>query len=176
MGTNKTNTREEVLEVIKAMPGCTTSEIVELMPHASHSAVCCMVHNLKREGRIREGDKKSFVKKNGAGGKLGTYFFVDGPAAPAPRVMKRNTPTASGYEVRLAEKDEKIRELEAWKDAAIKRYPDLAVPPVTLKARKIVADELRAGGDPVLADQVMKGFKDNTLMVRVTIKALEEDV
>jgi hypothetical protein len=67
-----------------------------------------------------------------------------------------------------------LAELEAWKEAAMSRFPDLAVSPIVLKARKLVADEVRAGGDMLLANQIVEGKKDETLLVKVAIKALEE--
>jgi hypothetical protein len=76
--------------------------------------------------------------------------------------------------VRLEQAQAEIEELRAWKEAAMSRFPDLAVSAVVIKARKIVADEVRAGGDTLLANQIVSGLKDSTLMVRVALKALED--
>lgn len=176
MGNNKTSTKAEVLEIIKAVPDVLGREVLELMPHATPSQVYCTLNALKRSGVIIESGKKSVSKSDGFTTKAHTYRFVEGTPTPQPRVMKRKVPTAAGYDARITELLEKLHTLEEWKADAIKRHPDLAVPPIVIKARKIVADEVRAGGDTLLASQIMAGNKDTTLMMRVTLKALEEDV
>lgn len=166
------NTRAEVLEIIREMPGVSSVEILQLMPHVSKASVFSMVHLLKKQGVITVNGSKT-MRTGKVERKLPTFVLG---ANPTPNVvrMKRKAPTEAGLNMQIKDLNERIAELEAWKRDAIARYPDLAVEPVVLKARKIVADEVRAGGDAALADHILRGLKDETLMMRVTIKALEE--
>lgn len=171
------DTRKEVLEIVRTLPGVDASEIITLMPHVSRATVYCALTKLKAEGVLIVDGKKQLKRSNGAPYWASKYVLNPSPnPSPTSNVvkMKRRAPTEVGVNVQMQELKARIAELEAWKRDAIARYPDLAVAPVVLKARKIVADEVRAGGDRALADHVMAGHKDDTLMVRVTIKALEE--
>lgn len=171
--TDRRKTRDEVLEVIREMPGLTTNEIHALMPHISRAAVNSMITFLTARGDIVRTEGKVEVGPKGVSRRNPTYAIS---SDPMPKAVKHKVkePSTAALHVTIKELHDKIVDLEAWKQAAISRYPDLAVPPVVLRARKIVAAEVRAGGDHTLADQIMAGTKDSTLMVRVTIKALEE--
>lgn len=171
--TNSGETQAEVLEIIREMPGVTSAEIVSLMPHRSRSSVMSMVFWLKSKGAIEESGKKVISMKNGAPKHVATYTLSSTPTHNVVK-MKRKAPTEAALHIQIKQLNAQIAELEAWKRDAIARYPDLAVDPTVLKARKLVAEEVRAGGDHTLADQIMLGRKDDTLMMRVTIKALEE--
>jgi hypothetical protein len=132
-----------------------------------------MVFWLKNKGVIEESGKKVVTMKNGVPKYVPTYALSSNPT-PNVVKMKRKAPTEAALHMQIKQLNAQIAELEAWKRDAIARYPDLAVDPVVLKARKLVAEEVRAGGDHTLADQIARGVKDETLMMRVTIKALEE--
>lgn len=167
------NVREEVLEVIREVPDSTLSDICTLIPHSTYSAVASTISHLKKAGVVEVSGSRDIVRSNGLAHKTSTYRLS---ANPTPNVvkMKRKEPTEAGLHVQIKQLQEQIAELEVWKKEAIARFPDLAVDPVILKARKLVAEEVRAGGDSVLAEAVRAGRKDDTLMMRVTIKALEE--
>jgi hypothetical protein len=170
-----TTPTQEVTNTIKALPGVTTRELYELLPHLKQTVVSYAVHRLKMTGAIVEGEKKELPVK-GVRGKtrlFSTYLVNDNPTPPVKR-RKLKSPTEAGLKAQLEEARAKIAELEAWKQGALARHPDLGVPPVVLKARAIVAAELRAAHDHNLADLVMSGKKDETLLVKVTIKGLEE--
>lgn len=169
----KPNTREEVLEIIREIPGCTTAEIRALMPHVSYNAVATMIHTLKTQGIIEVKDTKETIRSDGKVNTVPTYVLSSNPT-PNVVKLKRKAPTEAALHMQIRQLQEQIATLEAWKADAIARYPELAVAPVVLRARKLVAEELRAGGDPTLAQHVERGEKDTTLMMRVTIKALEE--
>lgn len=167
--------RNEVLEIVRTLPGVDASEIITLMPHVSRATVYCALTKLKAEGVLIVDGKKQLKRSNGAPYWASKYVLNPSPNPTLNVIkMKRRVPTEVGVNAQMQELKARIAELEAWKRDAIARYPDLAVAPVVLKARKIVADEVRAGGDRALADHIMAGHKDDTLMVRVTIKALEE--
>ena len=167
------DTQAEVLEIIREMPGVTSTEIISLMPHRSRASITSMVFWLKSKGIIEASGKKAFTAKNGDTKHAPTYTLSSNPT-PNIVKMKRKAPTEAALHMQIKQLNAQIAELEAWKRDAIARYPDLAVAPIILKARKLVAEEVRAGGDQGLAEQIMAGFKDTTLMVRVAIKALEE--
>ena len=165
--------RGEVLEIIREMPGLTSTEIATLLPHRNKITVATTVFRLKNEGIVETTDKKAIVGKDGKPKSVPIYTLS---ANPTPNVvkMKRKAPTEAALHIQIKQLTTQIAELEAWNRDAIARYPDLAVAPTILKARKLVAEEVRAGGDHGLAEQIMAGSKDTTLMVRVAIKALEE--
>lgn len=170
---NSGETQAEVLEIIREMPGVTSMEIASLMPHRSRAAITSMVFWLKNKGVIEESGKKVAPMKNGVSKYVPTYVLSSNPT-PNIVKMKRKAPTEAALHMQIKQLLAQIAELEAWKRDAISRYPDLAVDPTVLKARKLVSEEVRAGGDHTLADQIARGLKDETLMMRVTIKALEE--
>lgn len=169
------DTRSEIIDVIKAMPGATASEIIQLMPHVSRAATSSMLTVLKKQGLITVSEKKKEITSSGKAHSVST-FVLNPDYRPGSNVvqMQRREPTDAGLKARVDELHGKLVALQLWKEEAIARYPDLAVAPLVLKARKLVADEVRAGGDRHLADEIMAGRKDTTLMVRVTLKALEE--
>ena len=169
------NTTEEVIEIVEAMPGVTAREIYELCPHRKESSLSSTLFNLKNRGILKTSSKTLPTK---IGPREFTTYFINtdpNPVPPAPR-RKQKQPTDAGYKAQIEELKDKIAELEAWKQAAMSRFPDLAVSPIVLKARRLVADEVRAGGDTLLANQIIEGRKDDTMLVKVTIKALEEAV
>ena len=144
------------------------------MPHASTSAVVSMVHWLKKNGIIEEGkNKRPIEQKDGSMRHVPTYVLSSNPT-PNVIKMKRKAPSEAALHMQVKQLQEQIEVLFRWKADAIARHPDLAVAPLVLKARKLVAAELRASGDASLAHHVERGQKDDTLMMRVTIKALEE--
>ena len=170
---NNTNTRAEVLEIIRTIPEVTSSEIRELMPHVTVGAVTSMVHWLKKRGDIENGTTKSKLKSDGVWLKVPTYKVSDTPKRKA-HTFKLKAPTLVAVSATVEELNEKVANLEAWKAEAIRKYPELAVAPVVLRARKLVAEELRASGDHALAKHVMDGAKDESMLIRVAAKALEE--
>lgn len=167
--------RKEILEVVRELPGSTTRDIADLMPHVPFGTVGALVHTLKAEGAIVAKGLRPYTTSDGKQRHHHTYFLSSNPTpvTPTPRV-RRSKPTTAGYEARIKELEAKVADLTQWRANALERYPDLGVEPVVLKARKLVATEVRAGGDNNLADEILAGRKDTTLMVRVAIKALEE--
>ena len=165
-------TQRDILTTIEAYPGKTTTELMALLPHISKSSVQSTVSLLLRRGRLKLGEPR-LGSRGGLKYSFRTYLINDGVPPPSKGIKLKN-PTDAGLRAQLEQARQQIAELETWKQAAISRFPDLGVEPIVLKARKIVADEVRAGGDILLANQIVSGLKDSTLMVRVAIKALEE--
>lgn len=163
---------KEITDVIRELPGITTRELYDYLPHVSKKTITSVVFTQKAKGVIREAGKKQFDTAKGPHS-FATYE-INPTGTPSAKKRRLKAPTEAGYAAQLEELRAKVRELEAWKVSALERCPDLAVPDVVLKARKLVADEVRACGDTLLADQIIAGKKDETLLVKVAIKALEE--
>lgn len=162
---------EEITAVIKELPEITAREIADLLPHVATGTISSVIYNMKNRGELIEG-RKVMPFKNGQ--KKFPAYTINPDPKPLARKMKLKVPTEAGLQARLDEANAKIAELEEWKAAAIARFPDLNVDPAIIKARKIVAAELKAAGDCNLAEQVLRGTKDETMLVKVTARALEE--
>lgn len=168
----KSDNTEQILEIITTMPGSTWRDVHTLMPHVTASVVTNTLHGMKARGIIRPNGRAQFMRSNGAPLFMAKYE-VNPEGKPPESKRKVTEPSLTALRTQIEQLVATITELAAWKDDAIRRYPDLAVAPVVIKARKLVAEEVRAGGDKHLADEILAGHKDSTLMVRVTIKALE---
>ena len=151
---------QEIKAVLKELPDLTARELFCLIPDISEAAISTALYSMKNRGMFTINRKAVPVKNP--------------DPKPPSKPMKLKAPTEVGLQARLDEANAKIAELEEWKTAAIARFPDLAVDPAIIKARKIVAAELKAAGDCSLADQVLRGLKDETMLVKVTARALEE--
>jgi hypothetical protein len=164
---------EDILEIIRELPSITAREIYTFVPHIPKGTVSAALHNLKMQGIVVETGRKSLPTAKGERAFV-TYAVSDSPApTPLVRKLKNNKPTDAALQMQIEELRRQVSELEAWKKNALERYPDLGVDPLTLKARQIVAAEVRASGDKHLADLVLSGAKDDTMLVKVTAKALE---
>lgn len=155
---------EEALYLLKerGREGFTAAELHEFFPDVKQGSVSAILSKLYSEGDLRR-------ERVGKGFR---YFYEEGakPEAVEHR-QKRKTAAAVSHDLDAA--NEKIAELEAWKAHAIERFPDLAVRDVVIKARKIVADQLREGGDCRGANDVLNGQRDGTAILRATVTALE---
>ena len=192
----------EVLEIVKEMPGCTSAEVVALMSHVKAQTVYARLDMLKTRGDIRQerDDKrrvhwymnetpKPIAPRRGKVKKDAVIELtcVQSPkqaAAAAKYIFDRNNEpkgissfvpevAQAHYQSAIARLQSQVIELELWKADAIKRYPDLAIPPLLKRAREIVADELRASGENDMAEKVVAGKNDKSLAVRLVLKMLE---
>jgi hypothetical protein len=161
-----TQINADILEVIRTLPGITREEIIELMPDTPPGTVASTLTKLERRGLVTVAGKPSPKPKGRRTIKSYTVSTNPNPVAAPVRKLKNRTPTATGYEARIEALNAKIAELESWKADAIKRYPDLAVPPEMLTARKIIAETL---GDKT----ALHGGFDNAPIMRATLRALE---
>lgn len=179
------STRDEVLEIVREIPGVTSAQVIELMPHAPVAAKT-MLSYLEKRGEIiaASGDnpapRPAGLAARGWRPKVLTYRINpipgggDAPARPKRACRRRSKgPTEAGLQATVEMLRQRIAELEAWQARAIERFPDLAVPAHVIQARKAVAAEVRKS-DPRLADEIDAGRKDETLMVRVAIRILED--
>lgn len=163
--------REEILKTLMDFPGATTREIVDLLGNIKLEVAAQIVHQLYIRGYIVQNGTKPYVGTNGIVYKAKTYAVSATPGVPKAKKLADKGMTDSDV---MATLKARVLELESWKFDAITRYPDLAADPIVLKARRLVSEEVRASGDGILADRVLAGDKDDGLLMRVTIKALEE--
>jgi hypothetical protein len=63
-----------------------------------------------------------------------------------------------------------LAELRSFKDAAVARYPDLAVPEIVLRARQIAAAEYAS--DKVAVSAILNGTRDKSPLIRAILAAL----
>jgi hypothetical protein len=164
-------TRKAILSALTHFPGATTREIVDLLGNIELAPAVNIINQLYTQGHIFKNGTKPYVGTNGILYKPYTYAVSDTPIIPKPKKPAAKDTTDSNVPASLTAR---IAQLEAWKSDAIARYPDLAADPIVLKARRLVADEVRASGDDTLADRISMGRKDDGLLMRVVIKALEE--
>lgn len=163
---------KRVYDVIKQFPeGLIAAEIASLFPDegGTKNLVFSTLNNMKGRKLIKVIGKRVSAE---TGYKCAVYG-VDRAYDESPRSVSR-VPTNKGLQARLDAANAKIAELEAWKSEAIQRFPDLAVGPALVAARKKVAAMFRSEGDSMKADAVMKGQHDNTPIVRLAASLIEE--
>lgn len=168
---DRSETRDRILTTLKEYPGLTTREILNHLGNIKLVEATNIIHGMYKGGYITQSGIKTHFGTNGIPYKTKMYAVSDTPNVPkAEKVADKDT-THSDV---LATLKARVLELESWKFDAITRYPDLAADPIVLKARRLVSEEVRAGGDFVLADRIFAGNKDDGLLMRVTVRALEE--
>lgn len=160
---------KEIMDTLRMMPNRTGQELMDALPHIKRSTMYSALSTLRNnDSIIVSGRDPQFLGADGEPTKMiNRYSATDTP------FPKRKPPKRHGYKGIANALKEQVAELQRWKANAIKQYPDLAVPPSVLKARKIAADEVATAGDSALADQIRRGDQDNSLVMRVTVKALE---
>lgn len=164
--------QSEIEEVVREMGPVTAQEVIQLMPHAARQQVYAGLNSLEAKGII---SSEKIPNPNAHKGGLTTisrYSYGGKPREAKPRKVK--VPTNQAQVINAADYRAKIAELEAWKADAIARFPDLAVDPDTIRARKIVHKMLIDSGDRNLAADVLAGKKDETMLVRACVAALSE--
>lgn len=163
---------KEILEVVREFSGATLEQIVQLMPHVGPASLKKEIRSVYLMGYL---DKGHTPNKSGQGKRLFTYSVNDNPQPRNEPIITRRKrlPTESGYTFQINALKEQIAELENWKQDAIERFPDLAVPPTVFQARKWVAAEMRQCGDHAMACEVEAGRKDGILPMRVAIRVLD---
>lgn len=178
---------EEVLEIIREMPGVTSGNIIELMPHTNKQTIYATLNAQYIRGVVvRE-------TEDGDGKGSPSFQWSMAPEGTTPPVVKTkvkpsdqprwNSCTATYVPVPLGPTSQTIfdalnrdmEDLRRWKAEAIARYPDLGVDPIILKARNIVAEEMD-GVDDDYAAAVRAGKRDGVLAMRLVVKMLEGGV
>lgn len=161
---------EEILEVVREMPGVTSGQIVELMPHIKNKQAIYATLNAQY---IRGVIVRETLPPEGRGRPAFAWKMNPDPAQKPPVKPVSSETARKITDTTIASLRSQIAELEAWKADAVARYPDLGVDAITLKARGIVAAELAVAGDVVAAELVRTGQRDTALPMRLMIRALE---
>ncbi len=151
MNRTKSSCLNEVIELIENLPGITRSEVIGFMPHEPKINIDRHLSYLTKQRRITRSAERPFKH----------YPLAPGVELAAPKVV-------SIASARIRELEAQIAELQTWKELALGRFPDLAVEPIILQARRIAAQAA-----PELADQIAKGIKDSTPIMRAVVMALE---
>lgn len=162
--------QHEVLEAVRLLKDdATFPKVCELLPERSKGTISSALFALRAAGEI------TAEKILGSHGTAFRYSINPNPV-PARAKPKRRTPqpTSAGWQARLDAAKAQIAELEAWKQQAIARHPDLAVDPRILRARKIVANVLRKHNNDAHALSVERGEKDETPIMWATLEAMED--
>jgi len=180
--------RAEITAIIRDLPGVTSRQIAEFLPNSNRSSIVSALNSLTTDGVVVVSGKSEAPATSARGPRSFTLYHyslasqnqgTDTVTEPIYRRPSKPTTapvtdvTHDELRARIRTLEATVSELELWKKEAVARYPDLTVDPVVLKARRLVAEEVRASGDHTLADRILAGAKDDGLMVRVTIKALE---
>lgn len=158
--------REQVKILIGEKPGISSNEIAEFFTELTNyqSQVSAALSVLYGAGGYR---------RERAPGSRAFRYWPDASASPQPVVTKPRKQTEAGASHECEQLRAKVSELEEWKADAIRRFPDLAVEPVVVQARQIVAKRLRTNGDQSGAAAVLAGSRDNTPIMQATVDALE---
>ena len=156
---------QNILEALRVMPNLTVPDLIELVPDCKPASLSGILNNLVRGGKVQVVGTKPNPnpKAYGRNRTLSMYALGDGRA-------KKKPPT--DVAVKISQLEARITELEMWKMEAIERYPDLAVDPLTMRAREIVASKL----DAKQAAEVRAGRKDDCPIMLAVKEALSERV
>jgi hypothetical protein len=151
---------EQIMEIVKAIPGSRLSEITTLVDFRRES-VSARLTQLKREGRVRYED--------------GKYYPGDGKPQPIitkklrmPKEKVENLTLKQTLDAAL----EQVANLQAWQEFAIKRYPDLAVKPEIMAARKIAQEYYEQRGDKQKASDIRAGKHDDAPFMHMILAAM----
>jgi len=159
--------------------GLTCAELYDLFPdegykNAVFAAISAMAKCgvLKRHGERTSPKSGRLVSVYITAKPMSEFRWITGGAKSKGNV--RNLPTPPAIAARLDEANATIATLEAWKADAIKRFPDLAVDPAIITARKKVAALYRADGDNMKASAVIAGQHDHTPIMRAVASVIED--
>lgn len=165
---------QQILTIVKERPGLSVKEICEFFPDRPRSSISGRTSMMIADGRLRRemASNPEYVRRGTRPVKIGTMFIGTGKAVIKPR---KALPKCQPSSALLDHLRTEIETLKAWKADAIARYPDLAVDPLLLKARQIVAKTVRSKGDAgseAVYQQVMSGARDESVAVLATLEAL----
>lgn len=159
--------------------GLTVMDLKQLLPKFDNpNAVSASIHNLKKMGSV----KIIGVKVNDGGYRVSVYKATDKvpeignvkiKLETKPKPVKP-TKTDAALKVELDAALKKIEELQAWKEQAIKRCPELAIHPLMFEARRRAAATFIAKGDFNSEKAIMAGDRDSSPIVETVFKLLME--
>ncbi len=145
---------ERIIEIVTEFPGLVVSEIRELLD-LEGGRVSARLSELVKSGKLKR--------------ESGQYFIGDGE----PLVLKKE-PSKKDYNAlaRIAALEEALADALTWQTEAIKRFPDLAVKPEVLAARKVAAKYYEDVGDTKMVRAITLGAHDNAPVVQIALRAM----
>jgi hypothetical protein len=165
--------RDQIAELIQANPGITGSEIhVFFKGQFPRDSISAHVSTLYQGGNYRRERAATSIHTY-------AYWYEPGAVPEARKPQKQHARLKLGNSANpesdsnwyVQDLKERISILEQWKAEAIRRYPDLSVPEITLKARKLAAAQFPA--DKHTQNQILTGCMDNQPLMLGIISALE---
>lgn len=166
--------KSRILDAFKVMGSMTSTEAQQLFTDEIPKSIQSQISQASLAGELL---REVAPRKQGDRGIKYIYSFnpdfVRG--AHKKRVKASRGPnkvTDSGMAARLDIANKLVTELQAWKVDAIARYPDLAVDPTIIEARKLVARVMRDAGDRSGAEDVMSGRRDKSVAVLAVAEAV----
>jgi hypothetical protein len=189
------DTQREVLEAIRAFPGLTYKEYAEMLVLPKRKGLAgpeMLVRQVVAWLRRRELVNLGYKKPTPPNFRPERLVFPVTPSIPfdpaaglEQRKVKRKdavpAPSAGSAIIYAPMKDKQaeawdeaimaeLEDLRAFKKMALGRYPDLAVPDVLLRARKLAAAQFT---DIAAKTAIFGGQKDGSPMMRAIVAALE---
>lgn len=171
----KMTMREQLAYLIAEKPGISSTELAEFfVDFPSYKAsVAGMLSTMYAQGGYRREKDANWKRPDKARGARAPYcYWRDAEARPEP-FRNASHQTANGRDHEKGELLAQIAELKLWQAQAIERYPALKVPPLVLKAREIVAAQLRECDDIGGARHVEAGERDSTAIIKAVVRTLE---
>lgn len=161
--------REELLVLFETQEVWTAKQVADFYGVSSRRASFILAQFFAQGKLDRFDIKPKGIKGIEWGYKLGTGKQDKPTNFSGP---KKATPTDAGWHARFEELVHEVASLAEWQRNAIARYPDLAVPEVVLRARKIAAEEFP--DDKKHRDEIMAGRCDEKPLIKAIVRALEE--
>lgn len=169
-----------VYNALKVFPeGLSIGELKQFFEETKNkNTIYATIFELQKRGNVV---KAPLGKTNDQGHRVSIYKATNKVPAikktmfnkkPIKNKEVKPTPAAINFEAESLKK--KVEELLAWKAQAIKRFPDLAVHPLMLEARKRVAKSFTDCNDHTKAKSVIAGECDNSPIVKTVFDVLNE--
>lgn len=134
---------DKIFEAIEGFAPITRPQLVELLaPDVKESSVPWALAELVKQGKI-------VVKSERVKNRLTNVYTL-------PKTVNLSN-------------DNELAELKAWKEYALRMFPQLEVATTVLRAREIVARHV----DDNLAPDVLAGRRDNCPIMKAVLEALE---
>ena len=159
--------KDEVFQAVQLLGAATANQVLELLPNTNVGSVPSALLKAFQSGLLV---REKLLRPGRKGIEYAYKVNPDPAKTPPPKPPKAPTPV--GLEMRLSDALQRVAVLEAWKAAAIARYPNLGVDPKVLEARAIVAKVFKDTHDLSRAQSVEAGQNDTSPIMLATLAAL----
>ena len=168
----------EIIEIIREFPKVTASQIIEFCPHMRRQNVYSTLNSLNVRGIIAA----DLIENPNPKGKnpikrVNGYTLEEKPnpkSYKARKGLEFKKVKVADTSAELEQLRERVLDLEQWKREALARYPDLAVDPITKRARELSIARYEEIGDFKMAAEIKAGKKDKCPFMLIAISALNE--